>query len=252
MILAAGLSDIGCKRTANEDRILVDRDQFLFAVADGMGGERCGGRAAELAMRALDEYFRSSIRELDPAYASDQNGALQATQERMATAIRLANDRILQESETVTECSGMGCTISALAINGDIATVGSVGDSRVYLFRGDQLIQVTRDDSVLAKLLAAGAIIQEQTRSHPMRNVLTQSLGTKESVEIQIIEFALASRDRLLISSDGLHGVVTDTVICEILASTDEPQIAVRDCVAAARQRGGPDNISCIVIECRL
>ena len=250
MILAAGLSDIGCKRAANEDRILVDREQLLFAVADGMGGERCGGRAAELATRALAEYFRSPASELNSSNLSDQSGTLQATQDRMATAIRLANDRILQESATIAECSGMGCTVSALAINGDVATVGSVGDSRVYLFRGGQLIQLTRDDSIVMELLDSGAIIPEQTRSHPLRNVLTQSVGTKESVEIQIIEFALASRDRLLISSDGLHGILTDTVIREILASTDELQDVARDFVAAARELGGPDNISCIVIEC--
>src|SRR5262245_46914747 len=155
MILAAGLSDIGCKRKANEDRILVVKEQDVFVVADGMGGERCGGFAAELATRALDEYFRSTVSGYAGYTTQNLNGTLQANQERMATSIRLANERILSESLIAAECQGMGCTISAVSIDADIATIGSVGDSRVYLFRDGELVQLTRDDSVVAQLLDA-------------------------------------------------------------------------------------------------
>ena len=154
MIVAAGSSDIGCRRTANEDRILVEPNELIFVVADGMGGQRCGGYAAELATRAFHEYFHSDAVQLSAGYSSDHNSALEPSQERMATAIRLANERIFRESGFAGECAGMGCTISAVTITGSVATIGSVGDSRVYLCRGGQLVQLTRDDSVLAE--AAG------------------------------------------------------------------------------------------------
>jgi protein phosphatase len=246
MIAAAGLSDIGCKRSANEDRILVELEEHLFVVADGMGGQRCGARAAELATFALDEYFHSWSSTL--RNPGELNAELQPTQEIMAAAIRLANERVFQESVSSSECTGMGCTVSAVNVNGNMATVGSVGDSRVYLFRDGELLQLTRDDSVLAQLLASGAIRPEEMSTHPMRNVLTQSVGTKDDIDIQIIEFAMASNDRLLLSSDGLHGVVDNTVIEGILASNHDPDATVHQLIAAARERGAPDNVSCVVV----
>ena len=251
MILAAGSSDIGCRRAANEDRILVEQDKLIFVVADGMGGERCGARAAELATLSFSEYFRVLAAPSDSRYAMEPDSGLEPFQERMATAIRLANERIFRESEMNSDCAGMGCTISAVVINGDIATVGNVGDSRVYLHRDKQLFQLTRDDSVLAKLLAAGTITPQEVPTHPMRNVLTQSVGTNENVDIQVMEFELLTGDRLMVSSDGLHGIIGDKIIDEILASERPPDAAVRDLIAGARAHGGPDNISCIVIDYR-
>ncbi len=251
MITAAGLTDIGCKRSQNQDRILLRPDEGLFAVADGMGGERCGERAAELATSALDEYFQSVASEWLPLNGRERHETLQTTQIRMATAIRLANERVFTESFNGQDCRGMGCTVSAVTITGGMATVGSVGDTRVYLFRNKQLLQLTRDDSVVAKLLESGAITDEQTRSHPMRNLLTQSVGTKESVDVQIAEFALASGDRLLVCSDGLHAVSDDTEMRNVLASGIDADEAARALISAARDQGGPDNISCIVIDYR-
>jgi protein phosphatase len=248
MILAAGLSDIGCKRSANEDRILVDTVMNVFVVADGMGGERCGGHAAELATRAVEEFFRSPAAEINNQQLSEPDG-LEATQKRMATAIRLANERVLRESINTEECRGMGCTLTVVTISAGLATVGSVGDSRAYLLKGKQLVQLTRDDSVLARLLAAGAITPEETRSHPMRNLLTQSVGTKETLDIQIIEFPLSTGDRLLLSSDGLHAIIGDKAIRETLAETHDPGATARELIASARQSGGPDNISCVVVD---
>jgi protein phosphatase len=251
MIHASGSSDIGCKRAANEDRILVEPDRLIFVVADGMGGERCGARAAELATLSLNEYFRVPATRSDARSAADQNSGLEPCQTRMAMAIRFANERIFRESAMSPECAGMGCTISAVAINGNIATIGNVGDSRVYLHRTGQLVQLTRDDSVLAKLLASGAITPREAPSHPMRNVLTQSVGSHENVDVQVMDFGLLPGDRLLVSSDGLHAITGDKVIDEVLGSEQEPEAVVSDLIAQARQRGGPDNISCIVIDYR-
>ena len=251
MIVAAGLTDIGCKRSENQDRILVRSDEQLFAVADGMGGQRCGGRAAELATIAIDEYFQSLSSEWLSWKDLAPENELQTSQLRMATAIRLANERIFHESNVRADCRGMGCTIAAVTINGKVATIGSVGDTRVYLFRAGQLAQLTRDDSVVARLLESGAITAEQTRSHPMRNLLTQSLGTKETVDVQINELGLMPGDRLLVCSDGLYPVIGDAAIQQILSSMDDPSAAVPQLISAARAGGGPDNISSIIIDYR-
>src|SRR5262249_44498063 len=121
MIIAAGQTDVGCKRSANEDRILVRADEHVFAVADGMGGERCGGHAAELAVLAVDEYFQAASESLSwNNLASNTN--LQTTQLRMATAIRLANERIFRESISGTDCRGMGCTIAVVCVSGEVVT----------------------------------------------------------------------------------------------------------------------------------
>ena len=234
MIVATGLTDIGCKRSQNEDRILVELDSGIFAVADGMGGHQCGARAAELATSALQEYFRSH--------------ASESPHQAMTMAIQFANETVLRESVAAPECSGMGCTVSAVTIENALAIVGNVGDSRVYLYRRGELLQLTRDDSVLAKLLQSGAITPEDAPTHPLRNMLTQSVGTNEAVDIQISELTLAAGDRLLLSTDGLHGVITDSAIAEILVVETDPAEAARKLIAAACECGGPDNVSCIVI----
>jgi len=250
MIVAAGLSDIGCRRSANEDRILMELNELVFAVSDGMGGQRCGGRAAELATCAMHEFFLSPATQLERRRLTDQNGVL-TSNDRMATAFLFANERILREAERTAECTGMGCTISALSISDNVATIGSVGDSRVYLYRAGQLVQLTRDDTVVAKLLESEKITSKDIATHPSRNLLTQSVGTRENIDIQIAELTLLSGDRLLLSSDGLHAIIGDPAISEILLSGQDPEATVRQLILRARNRGGPDNISCIVIDYR-
>ena len=249
MIVVAGLSDIGCKRSANEDRILMDLDELLFAIADGMGGARCGGQAADIAISTLREYFRSTPNHQRKAITDiDLNFAL--TQGHMVEAIQVANERIFRLSGSSHECEGMGCTLSAVFVSGTTATVGHVGDTRVYLYRQDQLYQLTRDDSVVAKLIATGEIGAEEASSHPMRNMLMRSIGTSEEVDIQLIELSLQARDRLLLSSDGLHGVIGETSLREILGAAQTPEITAQNLIQAALDRGAPDNTSCIILDC--
>jgi protein phosphatase len=145
----------------------------------------------------------------------------------------------------------MGATMSLLRIQDDLATVGNVGDSRVYISRDSVFQQLTRDDSVVSNLIDQGQITREEAKTHPMRNVLTLALGLTEDVAVQLIEFPLRVGDRLLLSSDGLHGPLDDEEIKQLLRREADPDLAVKALVAAAIDRGGPDNVSCIVIHCR-
>src|SRR5262245_40289252 len=149
MILASGLSDMGCRRGNNEDRIWMDLELSAFALADGMGGENCGEVAAELAVNTVANYLQGALR---PELAA----------ERMATAIQAANRKVFETSRTGSGCMEMGCTLLAVNVTGKIATIGAVGDSRVYFYRSGALSSVTRDDSIVAKLLDAGEISPEE------------------------------------------------------------------------------------------
>src|SRR5262249_2616890 len=125
-----------------------------------------------------------------------------------------------------------------------------IGDSRVYILRDMRFRPLTHDDAVVANLLEAGKISLEEARIHPLRNVLTQALGKAEDVPVQLIEFPLRPEDRLLLCSDGLHGVLDDSELRNIMATDVNPHVTVKDLVEAAKHRGGPDNISCVLVVC--
>ena len=234
MFLASGLSDVGCKRSSNQDRLSVDLPGLIFVVADGMGGQNCGEVAAEIAVKTVSSYLRH------PAESPDV---------RMGMALILANQRIREEAQNMPQCAGMGSTIAATMISGRTATIGNVGDSRVYLLRGGQLGALTKDDSVVAKLLDAGEISADEARTHPMRNVLTQAAGKVDKIEPRVQQLQLMDADRLLLCSDGLHGVVGHDAITNILDSGDDVEATVRRLVSEGRKLGAPDNLSCVVIE---
>jgi PPM family protein phosphatase len=247
MLSAFGLTDTGCQRAANEDRIAVDTARGLFLLADGMGGQRRGEYAAELALSAINEHFETFHGERAD-WPLGHDPSLTTTRNLMMSAIKAANQRIWRLSQESLESSGMGCTIVAVSVAQNVATIGSVGDSRVYLYRDHKIRSLTQDDSLVAMLVQSGQITPAEVDSHPMRSVLIQAAGPSEDVSPQTIDELLRNGDRLLLSSDGLHGVVSDAGIALILERQHGSEQAAGALIAAARERGGPDNISAIVI----
>lgn len=238
-ILAAGLCDLGCLRSRNEDRILVDVTRGVFAVADGMGGQQSGHVAAELAVRTIETYVDG---------ADGRSGTDGAVSEHVAEAIKLANRTVWRESQTRKDYEGMGSTLTTVFIHGSTAAIGNIGDSRAYLYRGDSLRALTRDDAVVTNLVEAGKITRDMVRTHPLRNVLTAALGRAEDVSVPIFEMGLEPGDWLMLCSDGLHGVVEDAEMCAAFGEGMEPEKLANKLVEQAKELGGPDNISCIVI----
>jgi protein phosphatase len=249
MLIAFGLSDTGCQRDLNEDRILVDLTYNLFVVADGMGGQRCGERAAEIAAQSVKNYFQTTAGRKEITWPFGYDSSIAFTQNLMVTAIKLANRRVWRESESATEYTGMGSTIVAAYIAADKAIIGSVGDSRVYHYRGGTLTLMTRDDSLIARLVESGAITLAEAASHPMKSVLTEAAGAKDTINVQVHEVKLIGGDRLILTSDGVHGVVDDTSLRRILDDRGKVPNTVEKIIAEARERGGPDNISCVIVE---
>jgi len=248
MLQSHGVTDTGCIRQDNEDRILIDEDLGVFIVADGMGGHRHGELAAELAISTLRYYIESSrnLRELTWPFGYNFDLSFEAN--RLVTGILLANRQIWKRAGDGPEYAGMGSTIVAALVNGSRATVANVGDSRGYLFRDGKLSQVTFDDTWLNVVLRRDPGDEEQYRNHPMRDVLTQAAGSQNDVEVHTVDVALENGDALLLCSDGLYGVVEEDGIAAVLRSGESVQQSVVRLREAARAGGGPDNISCIVV----
>ncbi len=249
MIHAFGLTDTGCERELNEDRVLLDSASSLYAVADGMGGQRSGERAAEIAVQCVRNYFQATAGRKEMTWPFGYDANLPFSQNIMATAIRLANRRVWRESESIPEYTGMGTTLVAVYLKDAKATIGSVGDSRVYHYRGKSLRVLTRDDSLIARLIESGAITLAEAASHPMRSVLTEAAGAKETINVQTRDIDLLTGDRLILTSDGVHAVIDELSLRQILDRGDNPKTTVERIVAESRECGGPDNISCIILE---
>jgi serine/threonine protein phosphatase PrpC len=241
-----GLTDIGCVREKNEDRILIDPSLGLFVVADGMGGHSHGEMAAELGIATMQHYIESSRDRLDVTWPFGYNFDLSIEANRLSTSIQLANSQVWRKAEQAPEYAGMGTTIAAVLVSDNNITVGNVGDSRVYLWRGGSLQQLTVDDTWIKAISERGDNID--VSKHPLRNFLTQAAGSKGTVDVHTAEAELAPGDMILLSSDGLHGLVSDAEIAASLAAGPSLQATATNLLQLAKGAGGQDNISVILL----
>ncbi len=235
-------TSVGQVRTGNEDSVLcepidspVAQERGLFcAVADGMGGHAAGEVASALAVQKTRDMY----------YGAESN----AVDRALRTAIESANNEVFAAGSNTSGRDHMGSTMTAAVVMPDRAVVGHVGDSRCYLIRGGEIQQLTRDHSWVAEEVEAGVLTPEEARVHPRRNIITRALGLRPDVEVDIYEAELEAGSMLVLCSDGLHGPVRDE---EILAYTSRlpPQQAVDELIALANERGGPDNISAVVVK---
>jgi serine/threonine protein phosphatase PrpC len=247
---AAGLTDVGMVRDHNEDAVLTvdfSRDSLLdpgqnglYVVCDGMGGAEAGEVAAAIAVSTIRDYVEQR---LGGAEASDP-GKL------MIAALEEANSQIIAYQGAHPESRGMGSTgVGALVMPPD-AAVGWCGDSRAYLLESGRLRQVTRDHSLVQRLIEIGQISPDEARHHEHKNVITRSLGARQSgpAGAEAASLRLKRGDRLVLCSDGLTAHVEDREIAEILRRHSDPYEAARELVAAANAGGGTDNVSVIVV----
>src|SRR5215204_2488779 len=230
-----GVTDAGKVRRNNEDALLVGagQDETLFVVADGIGGFEAGEVASSLAVEVLkglqpDEPFKAAIAE--------------------------ANRRILAAGRTDEKLSGMGTTVVAIRFGGTqsepTAEVAHVGDSRAYLVRGGEMNPITEDHSLVAELVRSGDLTRDQAAEHPQKNLITRALGADEEVDVDTTVLPIEAGDRVMLCSDGLSDMVSETRISEIQGEfPDDPEGAARHLLAAALDAGGNDNITVVVID---
>ena len=233
MIEFGHLTHVGLRRELNEDSYYGDRSLGLWLVADGMGGHEYGEVASALARETI-------VRETRDGTA-------------LVQAIRVADEEIIRISRQRRDALPMGTTVVAARVSGNRFEVAWVGDSRVYLWRDEQLVQLSKDHSYVQELIASGAITREQARSHPHRNVVTQALGVTDprNLDVATIAGQMLPGMQLLLCSDGLTEEVEDEQIAGVLGLRDRSaQECVDTLVAAALDGGGSDNITAVLIRC--
>jgi serine/threonine protein phosphatase PrpC len=247
MVQSVGLTDPGLVRTSNQDRILVDSALGLYLIADGVGGHQHGDAAAELAINSGHYFIRSTRDTLDASWPFGYDVERSMNENRLRTAIQLANRQICQLRTTAPDYASAGTTFVAVIIDGGRATVGNVGDSRVYLMRNGVLKQLTIDDTWVGQLIRGGALTELQAKNHSMRNVVTQAMGV-ETIDIHSCEETLEDGDLLLLTTDGVHGVLDYAAMCSMLSACRNVEEGAKRMIEAALDQGGPDNASCILV----
>jgi serine/threonine protein phosphatase PrpC len=288
-LTAADKTDVGRQREQNEDcayrRISAEGDVALFIVADGMGGYQAGEVASRLAVetisKALEGFFlpipeRPTIKliptpdeepavQLEPMEQKKQGrlaelegqktkklpetAAMRSVEQQLVAAIREANSVIIHHGEQQREARGLGCTVTTVLVYQGTAYIANVGDSRTYLLRHGRLKPLTRDHSLVAKLVEARQISPEEVYTHPQRNVIYRSLGAeRRQVEVDVFQEVLQPGDMLLLCSDGLWEMVRDDEICRTL-NEDQPLQTIADrLIDLANAHGGEDNITALVV----
>jgi PPM family protein phosphatase len=235
------------KRSHNEDNFLVLPDERLFCVADGMGGHSSGEVASKIAVDEMAEFFRLTAGDQDVTWPYKMDKSRNYDENRLATGIKLANARIYERSSAEARYKGMGTTLVGVHFAPSAAYVGHVGDSRVYLFRGGQLRQLTEDHSLLNDYLKAKRLAPEEIENFPHKNVIVRALGMKETVVVDMAKVEPQEGDIFLLCSDGLSGMVTDPQMQEVLARTPELEEACTQLIDLANAAGGNDNVTCVL-----
>jgi len=249
MIEAFGRTDVGRRRKANEDNFLVRPELSLFAVCDGMGGHNAGEVASRMAVETLAAFVQRSAEEQDITWPWGIDANLSFDANRLKTAIRLANAQVFKSADSNEELTGMGTTVVAALVTGSTMTIGSAGDSRCYLVRDGQLTQLTQDDSWVSAALGEGILNSDDVEKHPLRNVITKAVGARDSIELDIVEHDLMAGDVALLCSDGLHGMVGDDVIAQLLIpGADSLEEVTAQLVEAANEAGGKDNVTAVLM----
>jgi len=248
----AGSTDVGLKRTHNEDAFLLLPEEQLYCVADGMGGHASGEVASRLAVEEMAEFFRLTGRDDEATWPWREDPARRHDENRVLTAVRLANLRIFERASSDERLRGMGTTLVCAHFErgGGAVIVGHVGDSRAYLWRGGGVRQLTEDHSLLNDYLKARRLTPEEVESFPHKNVIVRALGMKETVEVDLVRLPLQEGDVLLLCCDGLSGMVTDEQLGELIRQHQgDLKAAAQALVDAANEAGGVDNITCVLAQ---
>ncbi len=244
----ASRTDVGRVRSRNEDNLSVVPELGLYVVADGMGGHQGGDEASRCACIAVEDHVRAQHKVVS-TYLDDRSPARRKDVLRlMAGAVRAANERILLEAEMHPELNGMGSTLVILLVAGGRAFVANVGDSRAYLLRDGAASLLTEDHSLFFELLRQGRMTRASAARFPYKNVVTRALGMRGAVHADCFELDVVPGDRLLLCSDGLHGVIEDEDLLR-LAGGGHLGAAVEALVGAANAAGGPDNVTAVLVE---
>lgn len=245
--VSAGLTDVGRKRNHNEDSYLVDEELQLYVVADGMGGHAGGGTASRIAVETIDREMRAAKAHPEDPFGSTADLQDSPLPEFLRAAVEKACLEIYRAAQEDPRLAGMGTTVISLCVHRGHALFGHVGDSRAYLVRGDLIQQISEDHSLVNEQIKAGMITAEEAKHSRYKNIITRSVGFEEEVQVDVMGIAVEEGDSFMLCSDGLANLVEDNEIRQVISSS-EFKDAPKKLVDLANERGGDDNITCIVV----
>lgn len=247
-VQVAGKTDLGCVRTNNEDNLGYDTRFGIFVVCDGMGGQAAGEVASKMGVDTILEYFRKAgVDGKYPVEGPEMEGVSERAN-ALASSIRRANKSIFDAASKNAGHAGMGSTVVAAMVKGNFLSIAHVGDSRIYLIRKDSIQQLTNDHSLVMEQVRRGLITKEEAEKSNMQNIIIRALGSEDTVEADVDDMVAQSGDILLLATDGLTKHVKDNALLKLVKSAPTLSQACDALIQAARDDGGDDNITCILV----
>ena len=230
---------------------MADPSLGLYVVCDGMGGGNAGEIASALAVQAIQAHLAEAAQHPDLPLLGPCDTTVAEPANRLASAIRAANDLVHRESWSRPDYVGMGTTVVAALLHEDVLAIAHVGDSRLYLVRNGTIQALTRDHSWVADQILKGLITEEEAIVSTRRNIVTKALGVESSVDVELTEIPVKSGDMLLLCSDGLTRGVHPNDILQIFSGSEDLQTVSNRLIAMANEAGGDDNTTVVIVALR-
>jgi PPM family protein phosphatase len=248
VVKSAGGTDVGRLREANEDSYLIDTGRKLFVVADGMGGHQGGGFASKKILELLTSELDRLVNFQESTQPLQNLEERTITQMKLLRALQRANQMLFEISLKEQNLRGMGTTLTAVQFDDKFANFAHIGDSRGYLIRDGAIRQLTEDHSWVQEQVKMGVLTQEEAKVHPLKNIITRSMGHERDVKVDLFKHEPQAGDRYLLCSDGLSNMVNDDLM---LSTVSEKPIedAVTELIKCANEAGGYDNITVVLLE---
>jgi serine/threonine protein phosphatase PrpC len=231
----AALTDVGCKRSNNEDSFGYDLSAQIFAVCDGMGGMAAGEIASSMAVSELVHHF------------SQQAGS-DSGEERLYHSILYTNRQVCLLAQDNDDLRGMGTTLVSACVDGRKIVIGNVGDSRAYFLRNGGCAQITHDHSFVAEQVRNGVMSADDAGSSPLQSLITRAIGTTETVEPDLFTAAIEPGDIVLLTTDGLTRYADADAIASLILSSPDLPAACQALINTAKEQGAVDNVTCLLL----
>jgi protein phosphatase len=243
----AGATDPGCVRKNNEDNFAVEPELGLLLVADGMGGHNSGEVAADIATKTIVDFARRMLGGAKSLVPEGGSAGLSPRGRQLEYFVKTANTMIFEKGREFPKNAGMGTTVVAALMDGKSLTVAHVGDSRLYLWRGGGLSQLTEDHSLVGEQVKRGQITAAEAARSNLQNILTRALGAEGDVQVDVADHPLLPGDLVLLATDGLSKMLSDDEVARTIEADAEPQAVVDALISKARAAGGVDNVTVVV-----
>ena len=251
-LLSVARTDVGRKRQINEDALFRDDARGFYVVADGVGGHNKGEIASREAVEVLRSWVYGAARDIDhlvERIALGENECVWEVRRLLESGVKSACYMVYGMAELDPEKRGMSTTLSAMLVGGGMAFAAHVGDSRVYRVRGNNVLQLTEDHTLINYKIKHGMMTKAEAETASGKNVITRAVGHKDYVQVDTVDIDVVMGDRFLLCSDGLHGYLSDDKEVSDLCAEGGLEECAEAAVALANQRGGKDNITAIVVE---